>query len=177
MTIPDVIFAVPVTAGCLVLAWAGLEKARDRKPLTGVIAEMGIPQQFAGFATAALVIAELATVLIVIAGVPAYFSALLLALLGLCYAGAGAWSLLSGKDVSCACFGAAERRLGWRQLAALPLWLLASWSVTRMPAGRMTDRLAIAAAAFVLLTILRAIPALRRSAAARQDRRAFLGGS
>ena len=84
--------------------------------------------------------------LIVVAGFSAYLSAALLALLVLVDAGAGTWSLLSGKDISCACFGSSKRRLGWPQLALLPLRLTAAWSVTRVAAeaAAWIDQLALA---------------------------------
>lgn len=170
-------FALPVVVGCLVLSWAGLEKLRGRAPLVAVVAEMGVPRRFALVTTVALLVAELGTVSAVLAGLPSYLPSALFAVLGAVFAGAGAWSLLTGKAVACACFGASERRLGWPQLAALPLWLLAAWSVVRMPPVSTTERLATAAVAFLLLAIARAIPALRLGVNARRDRRAFIGGA
>ena len=64
---------------------------------------------------------------------------------------------------------------GWPQLAGLPLWLLAAWSVIHMPAFGLRERLGCTAAAIVLLTVGRAFSAVRLGAAARSDRRAFAG--
>jgi hypothetical protein len=177
MDAPTAVFALPVAVGCLVLSWAGLEKLRDRAVLATVVAEMGAPRRLAAVAAVVLPAVELGTVLAVLAGLPRYLPSALFALLGAVFAGAGAWSLLTGKAVSCACFGASERRLGWPQLAALPLWLLAAWSVVRMPPVSTTGRLTTAAAAYLVLAIIRAIPALRLGVNARRDRRAFTGGS
>jgi hypothetical protein len=170
------LYALPVVGVCLVLSWAGLEKARDRAALTAVVAKMGVPQRLAGAAAVTLIAVELGVVLAIIARLPAYLPSVLVALLGVVFAGAGSWSLLTGKSVSCACFGASDRKLGWPQLAALPLWLLAAWSVERVPPVSTTVRLTAAAAGFLLLAVVRAIPALQLSMSARRDRRAFLGG-
>jgi hypothetical protein len=170
------IFALPGVVGCLVLSWAGLEKLRDRAPLASVAAEIGLPRRLADAAAIAVPVVELGTVLAVLAGL-SYLPSALFAVLGVVFAATGAWSLLAGKALSCACFGASERRLGWPQLAALPLWLLVAWSAVRIPPVGITERLAAAAAGLLLLAIIRAIPALRLGAVARSDRRAFMGGS
>ncbi len=85
-------------------------------------------------------------------------------------------ALRTRTAVPCACFGASERQLGWGQVAALPLWLAAAWSVTVMPAFSVRVRLESALVILVLLTAIRGWTAIRLGRAARSDRRAMAGG-
>jgi Methylamine utilisation protein MauE len=172
----DAAYTVVAAAGCAVLAWAGLEKARNRVPLAQTLAALGVPRVAASAAAVAVPLAELAAAGIVIAGGPGVVPAVLFTVLGLGFAAAGAVSLASGETVACACFGSSERTLGWPQLVALPFWLLAAWSVAHMPAFGLRDRAVTFAGGIVLLAATRAVPALRAAAGARSDRRALLGG-
>ena len=164
-----------VVIACAVLMWAGLEKIRSPSSLAASIQALGGPPRFATIAAVIVPVAELATVTFVVAGVSPYLPAALFAVLGVAFATAGARAMQSRAEVACACFGTSERRLGWPQLAGLPLWLLAAWSVIHMPAFGLRERLGCAAAAIVLLTAGRAFSAVRLGAAARSDRRAFAG--
>jgi hypothetical protein len=41
------------------------------------------------------------------------------------FAASGVWALQTGRRIACACFGPGHSSvLGWRQISALPLWLL-----------------------------------------------------
>lgn len=153
MDIADAFFAIPVAICGLLLLWAGLGKLNNPAPLANVIARLGVAHRFAGTASIGLVVVELATVLVIVSGISASLSSALLAILGLLYAGAGAWNLLSGKDLACACFGASERQLGWPQLALLPVWLFAAWSATRLPEGSHVVRFSIAGAGLALMAV------------------------
>jgi hypothetical protein len=174
--VPAAVVTFLVVMACAVLAWAGLEKIRAPFSLAATIRALGGPPRFAAIAALIVPIAELVTVIFVVTGAPAYLPAALFAILGTAFAAAGLRAMGSRTDIPCACFGISERRLGWPQVAALPLWLLAAWSVIDMPAFGLLARLETGAAAIVALTIGRAVSVVRHSAAARSDRRAFAGG-
>lgn len=165
-----------VVMACAVLAWAGLEKIRAPFSLAATVRALGAPPRFAAIAAFIVPVAELVTVILVVAGGPAYLPATLFAVLGAAFAAAGLRAIGSRTEIPCACFGISERRLGWPQVAALPLWLLAAWSVIDLPAFGLRARLETSAAAIVALTVIRALSVVRHSAAARRDRRAFAGG-
>lgn len=169
-------FTFPVVLACAVLVWAGLEKIRAPSSLAATIRALGGPSRLATITALVVPIAELVTAVFVVTGAPAYLPAALFAILGTAFAAAGLRATGSRTAIACSCFGVSERRLGWPQLAALPLWLLAGWSVIHMPAFGLRARLEATAAAIVLLTVGRALSAVRYGVAARRDRRAFAGG-
>jgi hypothetical protein len=170
------VLTILVVMACAVLAWAGLEKIRAPFSLAATIRALGGPPRFAAITALIVPVAELVTVIFVVTGAPAYLPAALFAVLGVAFAAAGLRAIGSRTEIPCACFGVSERRLGWPQVAALPLWLLAVWSVVYMPAFGLRARLETGAAVIVLLTVGRALSVVRHSAAARRDRRAFAGG-
>jgi hypothetical protein len=170
------VFTFPVVIACAVLVWAGLEKIRAPSSLAATVRALGGPPRFATISALIVPIAELVTVILVVAGAPAYLPAALFAVLGTAFAAAGLRAIGSRTEIPCACFGVSERKLGWPQVAVLPLWLLAAWSVIHMPAFGLRARLETSAVAIVLLTVSRAVSAVRHSVAARRDRRAFAGG-
>jgi hypothetical protein len=169
-------YAVPVTAGCAVLAWAGLEKLRNPEPLTATVAELGLPVRAAALVALAVPAIELGTVVLVVAGTRGYLPAALFAALGAGFAGSAAWSMLSGRRVACSCFGAGDRDLGWPQLAALPAWLLAAWSAVELPVFSTRERLGALACGTVVIAAARAVPALRLGLTIRRERHARAGG-
>lgn len=173
---PAGVFTFPVVIACAVLLWAGLEKIRAPSSLAVTIRALGGPPRFAAITAFIVPIAELVTVILVITGAPAYLPAGLFVVLGVAFAAAGLRAIGSRTAIPCACFGVSEHRLGWRQVAALPLWLLAAWSVIHMPTFGLRARLETSVVAIVLLTIALALPVVRHSVAARRDRRAFAGG-
>jgi hypothetical protein len=165
-----------VVAGTAVLTWSGLEKIRDRSPLISTAAGLGLPQGLAVIAGTVVPIAELGTVATVVAGAPRYLSACLFAALGITFASSAVWSMLTGRVVACACFGASARKLGWFQVGTLPLWLLAGWAMTRLPSSGFDERGGIFAGGMFALAVVRAVPAIRLGIEARADRWAS-GGS
>jgi hypothetical protein len=165
-----------VIAGTAVLTWSGLEKIRDRSPLISTATGLGLPRKYAVVAGTAVPVAELVTVATVVAGAPRYLSAALFAALGIVFASSAAWSMATGRKVACACFGASARKLGWFQVGALPLWLLAGWAMTGLPGSGFAERIGIFAAGMFALAVARAVPTMRLGIEARGDRWAA-GGS
>ncbi|MDP9258126.1 MAG: hypothetical protein M3Q31_16470 [Actinomycetota bacterium] len=97
--------------------------------------------------------------------------------LGLSFAAGGLFALARGLDVPCTCFGGASTaRLGWRQVIALPAWLLTASAMTGLPSTSFRTRIGVAIALAVLLAGLRAVSCAREYQAARLDRHAFAGG-
>lgn len=176
MPLPGWEIASPVTIGCAVLMWAGLEKARDRRPLASTLAGLGASPGLAGIVSLAVPAAELGTVAVVVAGGLRYLSGWVFIALGVGFAAAGALSKLTDRQVACACFGSTATVLGWRQLAALPLWMITGLAAMRLPGYTIRDRLAVLATGLVAITVLRAVPAIRGGLAARADRRGLAGG-
>jgi len=166
---------VPVAISCAVLSWAGLEKTRNRAPLSAAVAALGIPAALTKVIVVAVPLAELGTVAAVVAAAPSRLVAALIAGLGAGFAVAAGWSMLTGRDVGCACFGSSGRKLGWPQLAALPLWLLAAWASARMPHASGQERVAALACGAIALAAIRSVTAIRRGIDARDDRRAVAG--
>lgn len=169
-------YAVPTVAGCVVLAWAGLEKARDREPLRTTVIGLGLSARLAAPAAVGVPALELGTVAAVVAGARGYLPAALFTILGVSFAASACWSMLSGRQVACACFGSVGGRLGRPQLAALPAWLLAAWSAVQLPASSGRERLTALACGTVVLALVRAVPALRLGITARDERRVRAGG-
>lgn len=176
MHIPSGVFAVPVTTGCIVLLWSGLEKVRNSSALAETISELGIPSRISGTSARLVAVTELATVAAMVAGVPSVVPSLLFIVLGSGFAATAAWSLLTGRKVSCACFGSSHGRLGWPQVAAYPMWLVTGWATVRLPGSTFRERIAALVCAMLVLTALRAIPAIRRAGELRTIRRALAGG-
>jgi hypothetical protein len=169
------IAVVPVAISCAVLSWAGLEKARNRAPLSAAVAGLGVPRALTAVVAVTIPLAELGTVVAVVADAPSRLVAGLFAGLGTGFAMAAGWSMLTGRDVSCTCFGSSGRRLGWPQLAALPLWLLAAWAATLMRHTSGQERVAALACGMAALAAIRSVPAIRGGIDARNDRRAVAG--
>jgi hypothetical protein len=165
-----------VLAGCAVLVWSGLEKLRDRSPLTSSLVALGFPRRLAGGVATACPVLELGTVATVGLGAPDYLSSGLFVALGTSFAAVAGWSLVTRRAVPCACFGRSGGTLGWRQLGALPIWLLVGWAALQLPATKPEQLLAVLAYGILVLAAARAIPAMRASVAARNDRRALVGG-
>lgn len=159
-----------VVAGTAVLSWSGLEKIRDRSALTSTASGLGLPAGLAAVAGTTVPLVELGTVAAVVLGAPRYLAAALFAVLGLTFAGSAVWSMVTGRDVACACFGASARKLGWSQVRALPLWLLVAWAMTRLPGAGFEERIGIFAGGMFVLAAVRAVPAIRMGIDARADR-------
>ncbi len=171
-----VAYSAAVLAASAVLIWSGLEKLRNPSPLAVTLSQLGMPPYPARVVAVLVPVCELGTVACLVAGVSSYVPAFLLAMLGLSFAAAAIISKLTGQAVPCACFGASQRKLGWPQLLALPLWLFSAWATLHIPSVDPRERLVGLACTIVVLTGLRAGPVLRQAAHARSDRRAFVGG-
>ncbi len=176
-SLTSIAYSAAVLAASAVLIWSGLEKLRNSSPLAAALSQLGIPRYPARVVAVLVPFCELGTVACLVAGTPSYVPAFLLAMLGLSFAGAAIISKLTGRAVPCACFGASQRKLGWPQLLALPVWLFSAWATLHIPSVSPRERLASLACTIIVLAGLRAGPVLRQAVHARSDRRAFVGGA
>jgi Methylamine utilisation protein MauE len=166
--------AVLVTLS-VILMWSGLEKARTPHALGTALRMIGLPRRRA-LATAILVPGlELSVVAMTVAGMQ-IVPAVVVILLAASFAIAGIVALVSGTTVPCPCFGAASKGyLGWRQVAALPLWGVGAWAAWNPRIGNLDARLIAFTTGISILTAARAAVAVRAGISARQDRRAMAG--
>jgi hypothetical protein len=141
----------------LVLLRAATAKLTARTEFRRTVAGLGIPGRIAGFAASVFVVAEGGLALWVLSGQAAAGAAIgcLLFLAGLvlvsCYA------LVTGRNVSCSCFGASDRPLGSQTLllsgpllAAQAAYLMIGLSAGAFPAVRPAE-LPVALALALLL--------------------------
>lgn len=106
---------------------AVLNKTVPGRSLRPVVSQIGFPDDIARIVALGVVGLE-ASAAVGLAIAPArLFPYLLVAILAVAFACAGGWALVTGRRIECGCFGSSRGRpLGWRQLAALPLWLALS---------------------------------------------------
>src|SRR5260370_35535792 len=96
-------------------------------------------------------------------------------MLGLSFAGAAIISKLTGRAVPCACFGASQRKLGWPQLLALPVWLFSAWATLHIPSVSPRERLANLACTIIVLAGAPPGPVFRQTGHEPKQPRAFVG--
>jgi hypothetical protein len=171
-----VVYGAAVAAAAVVLLWSGAAKIVAVYPLTRTLSELGMPPDLARAVAVVVPLCEIATVAFIVAGAASAIVAFFLAMLGISFAIAAGMTKLTGKAVRCSCFGISERKLGWPQLAALPLWLFSAWAALKIPQLDLNERLAIFLSMVLVLTALRARGTLAQAAGARSDRRGSMGG-
>lgn len=141
----------------LVLSYAATQKLAAPRPFRQTLDALRIPFPAAVAIGVPLVEIAAAVGLTVAPG----GSAVLVVVLGLAFAGAAVLAMSRGERIRCACYGKdSDATLGWRQLAALPLWLAVAldsflaadraWSGTAQLAG-LTLTLAVLIAGTRLL--------------------------
>jgi len=119
----DVVGAVAQIAPAIVLLSAALAKVLDLKGFRRTLARLGVPE----LAAPVVVGVEFLTAVALLVAPAAWWPRALVVLLGTGFAAAGLVVVLAGKRVDCRCFGSAGRGvLGWRQVAWLPVWLVAA---------------------------------------------------
>lgn len=165
-----------VAVSCGVLLWSALDKLGNRSDLARTLAALTGHTTLANALAPAVPCLEFVAVLLIVFRAPSVVSATLLAFLGTTFALAGAWALRTHQVLPCACFGARHGQLGWRQIGALPLWLLAAAGTLTIESFAVRDRALALSAISVALCVVRAASAYRGWAGARGDRRALVGG-
>ncbi|MEU8954771.1 MauE/DoxX family redox-associated membrane protein [Streptomyces sp. NPDC048518] len=125
--------AVRIVAAAL-LIYAAAQKLAAPRSLRATLVALRIPRPV--LVAAGIPVIELVAGFSLLS-VPRFATTpVLVAVLGLSFAGAGALALSRGTKVKCACFGQADGGvLGLRQIAMLPLWggvaaLAVCWSIS-----------------------------------------------
>ncbi|GAA1704935.1 MauE/DoxX family redox-associated membrane protein [Fodinicola feengrottensis] len=105
----------------LVLLYAATQKLAAPRPFRQTLQALRVP-----FAAAVAIVVPLVEIAAAIGlTVAPGGSAALVAALGFAFAGAAVVAMSRGERIRCACYGSTgDATLGWRQLAALPLWLV-----------------------------------------------------
>ncbi|MET8087268.1 MauE/DoxX family redox-associated membrane protein [Micromonospora sp. NPDC005237] len=101
---------------------------------------------------------ELVTAVLLLTAPRAWVTAGLVIALGASFAGAASIALARGASVRCACFGGtSEAKLGWTQLALLPIWLAVAWTAHRDSSDLLVgpDAVAVTALVLCLATVVR----------------------
>lgn len=99
-----------------------------------------------------------------IALAPSAVGGLLSATFGTVFASAGMLALRSGERLKCNCFGSSRSSgdLGWRQIMALPVWLVAGAAVSFRDHSTSSALVTLAVGALAV-TVLSEIPFVRES--------------
>lgn len=161
-----------------VLSWAGLEKLRSGSEFEATLGGLRIP----GVLTPVIRWGLPVTEIVLGSAVATVPSALLprvgVLVLAAAFAIAGVLGLRATEKISCSCLGGTgDTELGWRQIAALPLWAAAVAAVSVSPPPAHGDdgpaRLAVVAMA---MCAVRAANAVKQARAAKADRTSFAEG-
>lgn len=133
--VPDVLGGAAQLVLATVFVHAATAKLRSPADLRRTLERLGVWPALAGGLAASVIAAELAAGLGLLAVPSSPWPRVLVVLLGFGFAAAGLAALASRQQIACACFGGSRPgRLGWRQVAWLPVWLaLAAMAQWRPP--------------------------------------------
>lgn len=160
-------------AFAFVLLWAGLDKMLSLGYLTETLIQIGVPRRGARSTAVALATLEIVVAigLMIAPGSAAAVGGLLL--LAGAFVLAALVALLKNEAIDCACFGfGGQSYLGYRQLAAAPLWLagaLLLWQSAPAMLSRSEGVLSFVFVAFAIATV-RGVTVLQVTRLARDDR-------
>lgn len=161
--------------GAAVFASAGLEKTRDRGPLTTTLAALGSGKRLGAVLVTSLAFAEVSVAVLFIVGAYTAMSAVVV-ILALLFSAAGLWATLTRVNVKCACLGnLTQSNLGRDQIMALPLWLAVAWAATNVGSTSLSERLTGFLVVMQVLMSLAAARVLPAFLTARADRRVMSG--
>lgn len=137
----------------VLLVWAGASKLAEPAPIRTTIAALGVP--WAPGVAMVLGLAELAagSALVLLPG--SLLTALPIICLACAFGAAAALALVRKVQVDCACLtAAASAPLGWRQLAALPAWIVVAATVLVVPAWLPAERVTLALLTWSIVSFL-----------------------
>ena len=133
-------------AGALLLASLG--KLLAPAGTIASVRALGVPASISSLFVGALVGYELFLALLIVL-IPGSAAGAMALAFGIALSGLGAYALLSGRNITCNCFGSAigHARLGWAQIVPLPLWTAAAaLSFAGYPALSVSARVFLLAA-------------------------------
>lgn len=160
---------------CVVLTVSSSRKFLDSMALRETLTQLTRRNQLAKTAAAVLPSFELALAALVVLA-PGYLPVrIAVAGLGAVFAAAGVVALARREVISCSCFGRSVHALGWRQVAALPLWTGAALALGLGPAWDRSARVLLLTALWTALVvaILAGVKAAKTEAA---ETRVAIGG-
>ncbi|ACU74551.1 hypothetical protein Caci_5693 [Catenulispora acidiphila DSM 44928] len=172
-------FAEPLVLGLSgLMLWAGLEKLRSGSEFEATLAGVGVPRVFTPLLRWGLPAAEIAVGTTVALVPSALLPRIGVLILAAAFAIAGVQGLRATEKIACSCLGGTgDAALGWRQIAALPVWAAAVGAVSAShPPANGSDGPTRLAAAVLLMCTVRASTALRLARAARVNRVSFAEG-
>lgn len=164
-----------LAVGTAIVYYAALSKLWNPSPLRAMLGALDVPAPQVRVFAAAIVGIELTAVGLVVAGVSRALIAATFVTLGAAFAVAGIRALSLNRVIPCACFGRPGAALGWRQVAASPLWVVVAFAATEMPSFSPSCRGLALTAGTAALAGLRSVDGLRGWRDARNDRRALAG--
>ena len=131
------------------LLYAAARKLASPRAFRTTLADLRVPVA----ATAAYLVplVEIVAAVALVVVPRQVFTAVVVAGLGLSFAGAAAVALRRGESIRCACYGeSGDANLGARQIAALPAWLAVAAIALTAPDGSTSELRFVAALALVL---------------------------
>lgn len=115
------------TLAATVLIHGGSRKLVRPAPIAETLGRLGITSNYLPLVGRALALYELglAAAILGVGGLPTAFAVVVT---GGAFCAVGLWVMVSGRDVECNCLGSRNKpsKLGMRQVAACPLWVLAA---------------------------------------------------
>lgn len=170
----DLAFHVAAVAGAVAFVGAGTAKLAAPASTASALRSLSAPTR-AAVPTVVLLSATEITCGLLLALHPGPLAAVLVVVLAVSFALAGAVALTRDEPISCGCFGAtaSSHLLGWRQIAMLTVWIplaVAVWRVSEVPplVGLLLAHLV------VLSVAARTAPALLRATARSRELRTML---
>jgi hypothetical protein len=158
-----------------VLLWAGLEKLRAGPEFGETLTALGVPAPLVRVLQPAVPLGEVLAAAGLVVTPSALWPRLSVLVLAVGFAAAGIVGLQADEPVRCSCFGAGTHRtLGWYQLAALPVWLLAVGGVAvARPNWSVQAGVRDLAGLILAMGLVRAMTLVRLRRTTEADRLAF----
>lgn len=165
--------AARVLVICL-LTTSALEKLRSGAGIRSVLRTLGARPVMLWWL--ALCFGELLGSSFMIASIPRWLSSATVLGIGVVFALAGAHAVRIRANVECACFGqlGTRRQLGWRQIRALPLWLVLAAGVYLWEPVTISQRIVLIYFSIVAILVLYMYLLVRAIVRARADRMALV---
>lgn len=130
---------------------SSLSKARRPADFAATLSGLGLPSAAARLGALAVIAAEFVIGVVLSIAPEMAWPRVAVTVFAFLFAGAGVWALRTGRRLACACFGPGHSSvLGWRQILALPLWLVLV-ATAQLAGGSWDTAQGLAAVAGVLL--------------------------
>jgi hypothetical protein len=168
--------AAQITLGAAFLL-AAVHKARAAAAFRHTVRQLGVPGPAAAYVAGLVTAGEFltATMLFILPGW--WLPRVAVCALAVAFAAAGAWAILTRRQVSCRCFGDTASPLGRRQILFLPVWSgLAVIGALQAPGWTAAEGLTLLSATACGLTVIHLPGLIRVLGKVRGDRLAIAPG-